>query len=654
MAMNFFEHQERARRKSGLLVGYYFLAVAMIILLVYLVLVGLWSTTIKDVPDGRALSFADLWRADLFFWVAGVTTMIVVLGSWYKIHQLSRGGAAVAELLGGRALNPASTDPLERKIMNVVEEVAIAAGTQVPTVYLLDGEDSINAFAAGFNPGDAVVGLTRGAAVQLTRDELQGVIAHEFSHIFNGDMRLNIRLMGVLNGILIIAMMGYWVMRSTLRSGRTRSRRGGKGDITPLIALGGFLVMVVGYVGVFFGKLIKSAVSRQREFLADASAVQFTRNPDGIGGALAKIGGFKGDSALASPNAEEASHFFFSNGLSAAWFGLMATHPPLKERIRRIDPGLLNAGTRAKPVSPVGGGVERVASGAAGMAGLSGFTGTDRGAGRVVEQVGQLTADHLAYAGHLLESIPGPVRDRLRDVSGAQAVVAILLLDREHPEVRGKQIAMLKAQADPAVWREVEQQREAIGKLGPPYRLVLADLAMPALRRMGRDAFGRFSAWMAALVAADNLVDLFEYALQRMVRRHVSRELGLEKPPALSASGIQAYADSVTSLLSCLAVWGHRDDARARTAYQRGADQLPLEARRAAMMERSGCGLDALDAALGQLERASSRVKQAVLAACATVVISDQDVTTEEAEMLRAVADALDCPLPPLMVKPVA
>ena len=245
---------------------------------------------------------------------------------------LSRGGEVVARTLDGRPINSNTQDLNERRLLNVVEEMAIASGVPVPTVYLLENDKSINAFAAGFTPADAVIGVTRGTMELLNRDELQGVIAHEFSHVFNGDMRLNIRLMGVLHGITVIAMIGYVILRGT-----SGSRKGGG---LAILLLGGSLV-VIGFVGVFFAKLIKSAVSRQREFLADASAVRYTRNPDGIAGALKKIGGLVYGAKIKSPRAEEASHFLFADGLRAkiSSFQALATHPPLTERIRRIDAG---------------------------------------------------------------------------------------------------------------------------------------------------------------------------------------------------------------------------------------------------------------------------------------------------------------------------
>src|ERR1035437_5821064 len=348
--MNFFEHQERARRRTTLLLFYYALAVALIIGTIYLVVGGVLRSYApgEDYGPGNPPPLI-AWDPLLFAWVAGGTLLVVLLGSAFKIAPLAGGGSVVAENLGGTLVNMDTADLAERRLLNVVEEIALASGAPVPPVYVLEKEAGINAFAAGFTSSNAIVAVTRGALDTLTRDELQGVVAHEFSHILNGDMRLNIRLMGLLNGILAIAMVGYLLFRligngaswggsgGSRRSSRDGKSEGGGGWIVALVLIG-VALWILGYVGVFFANLIKEAVSRQREFVADASAVQFTRNPLGIGGALKKIGGLSAGSRLAAPRASEASHFYFANGLRESWLSVFATHPPLAERIRRIEP----------------------------------------------------------------------------------------------------------------------------------------------------------------------------------------------------------------------------------------------------------------------------------------------------------------------------
>jgi Zn-dependent protease with chaperone function len=335
VATDFFDRQDAARRNTTRLVVLFVLAVVAIMVSIH-VLLAVALGYLGAHPAGGAER--SLLTDPAIAAVAFVGTLIVVGGgSLFKVAQLRGGGRVVAEQLDGRLVSPDTTDPAERQLMNVVEEMAIAAGMPAPPVYLMEREAGINAFAAGFAPGEAVIGVSRGAAEQLSRDELQGVIAHEFSHILNGDMRLNIRLIGLLHGILIVGMLGYFVLRMTAFSGHRGRRSRDQGNaMLPILAIG-LGLMIVGFFGTFFGNLIKAAVSRQREFLADAAAVQFTRQPDGIAGALKKIGGLPAGSTIQNPNAPEASHMFFGRATSG-FSAMFSTHPPLRERIRRIDP----------------------------------------------------------------------------------------------------------------------------------------------------------------------------------------------------------------------------------------------------------------------------------------------------------------------------
>ncbi|RMH57559.1 MAG: hypothetical protein D6679_06370, partial [Candidatus Hydrogenedentota bacterium] len=341
MAINFFEHQERARKKTGQLVLLFLLAVLAIIAAVYASFYAIVSLSGKKGP------ILDPTDPFLFLVITGGTLGVIALGTAYKIVQLREGGSAIAQALGGRKIPRTTTNLDERKILNVVEEMAIASGCRVPEVYLLE-ESSINAFAAGFHPNEAVIGITRGAIERLSRDELQGVIAHEFSHIFNGDMKLNIQLIGVIHGIIVINLIGYWLLRSLRFSGRSRSREKGGGGLLAIL-LFGLALFLIGLIGAFFGRLIQAAVSRQREFLADASAVQFTRNPRGIGGALKKIARLTAGSLIQHPNAGQAAHLFFGQGVAFSFGGLLATHPPIEERIQRVMQGLAPEKKRRSP-----------------------------------------------------------------------------------------------------------------------------------------------------------------------------------------------------------------------------------------------------------------------------------------------------------------
>ncbi|MHC4503437.1 MAG: M48 family metallopeptidase, partial [Planctomycetota bacterium] len=573
--MDFFARQDVARRRTSLLVFFYILAVILIVAAVYLAFAVIFIGI--DARQTGTPDWQKLWDPVVFAWVVGATLLLVAVGSFYKMAQLRQGGVAVATLLGGRPVIRNTRDLAERKLLNVVEEIAIASGTPVPPVYVLDGEGGINAFAAGFTVSDAVIGVTRGCVERLSRDELQGVIAHEFSHILNGDMRLNIRLMGVLNGILVLALVGYVALRVfpyLLRSSRGGGKgKGGAAGIGLAIALFGLLLMIIGYVGVFFGKLIKSAVSRQREYLADASAVEFTRQPSGLAGALKKIGGLSAGSRLRSAHAEEASHFFFSNGLRSAFFGLMATHPPLLERIRRIEPRFDGSYTEyaasaadAMPAAP---------DSASALAGLA-PSPAGRAARFAVEpeemvaRVGTPRIEHLEYASQLIAALPKKLTGAAEDPFGARAVVYCLLLNAA-PEPRRIQLGRLEEHADAAVYKETLRLVPAAERIGAQSRLPLIDIAVPALRHLSRKHYETFIANVRKLIAADQRVDLFEYVVSRIITRHLAPSFGRAKPPRVRYYAINPLVDTCGELLSCLAYWGAQDPAEAQSAFARGA-----------------------------------------------------------------------------------
>src|SRR5690625_1971717 len=418
--MDFFESQDQARRRSGRLLFFYILAVALIVASVYFVV--LFAAEYAGLIGERSHF---LWEPYVFLWTAAGTLTIISIGSAYRIIQLRAGGSRVAEMMGGRRVDRATSDPDERRLINVVEEMAIASGVPVPEIFILDREKSINAFAAGYSPNDAAVAVTDGTLRTLNRDELQGVIAHEFSHILNGDMRLNIRLIGVLNGILVLHLIGLILIRSLAysRTGATRSRRssggGGSGGIVIAIIIIGSALMIIGYIGVLFSRMIQAAVSRQREYLADAAAVQFTRNPSGIANALRKIGGASFGSRIRDPHANEASHLFFANGLSSSFSNLFSTHPPLTKRIQAIDPSfdgkswIIPTSTRPQPSTSKAGGKKQQSP-------FSPLTVPQPlQSAALIATIGTLGSAQISRAGEILQSLPEDVAEAAREIGRA-------------------------------------------------------------------------------------------------------------------------------------------------------------------------------------------------------------------------------------------
>lgn len=649
--MDFFEHQDAAKRYTSILIFYYFLSVAATITGVYFALV----ITIKASSSGEwtagmveelSLNYQPWWDPKLFFAVTSVTLLIVALGSLYKIMTLSKGGQAVAELLGGRIIPSSTTDPNERRLLNVVEEMAIASGVPVPPVYVLREEENINAFAAGFTPESAVIAVTRGCLERLSRDELQGVIAHEFSHILNGDMGLNIKLMGVLHGILVIALIGYMVVRTMPR---TRSTGGGKkGNGAGLVLLFGFLLMIIGYVGVFFAKLIKSAVSRQREYLADASAVQFTRNPAGIAEALKKIGATYGGSRLETAHAEEASHMFFSNGLRTTLFSMMSTHPPLEERIRRIDPsfsGVIEnfAEHSAKSILEA----EPMASGFTDWPKVeSGGPGAriEADAEKIIQSVGAPKVEHLDAARTLIAGLPNNLRQKTQESFGARAVVYALLLSADE-KVRELQLAHLKTNADPLTVKECISAYNALVQLSAENRLPLLDLAVPALKMLSKGQYQRFRDDVWFLIKADSEVSIFEFALAIVLLRSVESAFLPPKVPSGRYKDAASVMPCCQVVLSALSHFGAENEAEAEASFNAGRRELgfPDDLK---ILEQGKCSMTSLNQALVELFEAAMSIKKLFLQACVKTIIRDNTVTVEEAELLRAVSEGLGCPMP--------
>ena len=640
MASDFFERQDAARRNTAWLVVSFALAVVAMIVSIDLLLAGILGYLGRD-PQTGAIDWALAADPQLLGLATVGTLLVVGGGSLFKIAQLRGGGRTVAEALGGRRINSNASDPSERQLLNVVEEMAIASGIPAPPVYLMDHEEGVNAFAAGFSPADAVIGVTRGTAQLMSRDELQGVIAHEFSHILNGDMGLNIRLMGLLNGILIIGIIGYFVLRTAAFSGYHGRRSRQEGNPLPLLAIGAGL-MAVGFFGMFFGNLIKAAVSRQREFLADASAVQFTRQADGLAGALKKIGGVVAGSSIQNPNAPEASHLFFGRATSGL-AGLFSTHPPLSERIRRVDPqwdGTFPAVQLAP--GPVGS-RQRVSRAASGAEAAGFAAGGPQSVAQMVSDVGQPTDVHIEYAGRLIAALPPALVESAHEPYGARAVVYALLLD-DAMDARAAQLEHLSAAADPGVYRETRVLTPAVLTLDFQLRLPLLELTLPALRELTDDQLEVFVGNVVTLVRADNRITLFEWALQRVLLHDLERHRGRVSPPRVRHRTLAAVTRQCELLMSSLAHVGH-NAPEASGAFELARESLGLHMQ---LLGPDRCGLDTLDVALTDLEQTAPKVKRRILQAAAVCITADQTVTHAEAELLRAVSASLDCPMPPL------
>ncbi|MBL9200411.1 MAG: M48 family metallopeptidase [Opitutaceae bacterium] len=648
--MDFFEAQARARQRTSRLILFFALAVAGMIAAGYFAAIFLLHHAggheAAQALLGRLDPHADsivLWQPDVLGVVAAGTLFVVGAGSLFKWLQFSGGGGAVAESVGGRRVDPHTTEFKERRLLNVVEEMAIASGVPMPAVYVLDDEPAINAFAAGLTTKDAVVAVTRGTLEKLTREELQGVVGHEFSHILNGDMRLNLRLAATIFGILVIGLAGRGLLWG-LRHARVRTDRDKNGGGLVLILIGvGLALLIIGYVGYFFGRLIQAAVSRQREFLADASAVQFTRNPAGLGGALKKIGGYALGSSMQSSKSAAIGHFFFAQGFRSHFGGLWATHPPLGERIRAIEPrfdgkffdppevvdvgrqSFVSAGLApARPAPPV-------LAPAAALAGLA--------------AAGSLPPAAIDAAHDLLESTPDRLRLAAQTTGEARLLVCGLLL-ADDPAVRAGQRNIVGAHYGGESLRQLDQLESSLQRLRPEHKLPLLQIALPALRSLPAPALGTFLGTLDALVHADEHVSAFEFALQKTIARALA--LGRPGGEVVQIHSFNAVTAELSAVLSLLARAATAEPERAAQSFAAGAAQLPLVAAQLQFLPESTATLAQLDGALDKLATASPAIKQRTLVAAAHTVTADGRLLVAEGELLRAIAAALDVPVPPL------
>lgn len=638
--MDFFQSQDQARKRTLWLVVMFVVSVSCMIL-------ALYAAVVFSLNIAYGKSDVIRWfQPAIFGYVSGITALIVITGSLYKVAVLSAGGEAVATSLGGTLINEGTTDPSERQVLNVVEEMAIASGVAVPPVYILRRERSINAFAAGLTPDDAVIGISRGTVELLDRDELQGVIAHEFSHILNGDMRFNLRLMAVLHGILLISLIGYYILR--FGGGGSRDSKGQ----APVLLIG-LAAFVIGSFGLFFSRLIKAAVSRQREYLADASAVQFTRNPNGISGALKKIGGLLDGSQIRSPEAETASHMFFGSAFSnhAFAFNPFATHPPLLARIQRIDPNFDGSFPKVSSLDPLSSESTRAIRRAQPKTTNQGFqlrpqTRLPFDPVAVVAAIGLPSMEHVAYAQALVGQLPDRIRSELQNPFGAMTVVYALLLDRDE-QFRKPQLDLLE-QHNIEIRHATESVWSSVVSLERQHWLPVLEIAQGTLRSLTSSQYTTFRTACNELIEADQRINLFEFALRRCVLLHLDRVFGFAKPPIAKYHSTVGVANEVELVLSALTHLGRMSKEEEANGFLSAFAHFDhkLQVR---LRPRAECRLADLEKALDKLAACSPALKKRIITAASACVAYDNTVTAAEAELLRSISASLDCPMPPVV-----
>ena len=661
--MDFFGHQDQARKRTRQLILLFALALLTLIFLTNLLVAGfLWGN--PDIfPALGNEAIKDPSLLDIFHYISWQAWLIISasvcgfvgLAYLYKSIKLSGGGASIAESLGGRLLQPDSEDFYERRLLNIVEEMAIASGMPVPPVYLMDDEIGINAFAAGFQPSDAVIGVTKGCLTKLSRLQLQGVIGHEFSHILNGDMRMNMRLIAILFGILCIGLIGRGIIElgarhSLATSGRrsssvfSSSSSNKKEGGVPIFFIGlGF--MILGYSGVFFGKLIQAAVSRQREYLADASAVQFTRDPQAIAEALKVIGYGGVGSAIGHSRREEFSHAFFGNAIYSHFsshFGFLSTHPKLEERIRRIDknwdgewvePQTLKQAYDESPqlapkekIRP-----EELLTGvAAAMSAAIDFVAPNGAANEIVKQDNLDTEAELTNAAH--------------DPMSARGLCYALLLAPKTSLVHEQQLDLIKQYCGQGLLESVNQLIPLVALLDDSKRLPIVDKAIPALRLLSQDQYTEFKQLLIKLVQADGKIDLFEWCLYRMILQYLNPTFDKAKAIKAKYGDVKNLSSEIETVLSFVANHGHDSledalDSFAIAASTAGFEGLQLQ-------PKTG-SFKSFNIALDTLTQAFPHVKGRVMKALAACVRVN-GVEVAERELVQTIAAILECPTPNL------
>ena len=718
--MNFFEHQDQARRKTLFLIVLLSLAVLVLISLTIIaagIILPAFSTSASSIDLAQAAQGGLIERIMRFAfsaqgaWIAIAVISVVAAGSLYKYAQIKRGGKYVAEKLDASPVNTNTRDFYERRLLNIVEEMAIASGNPVPAVYVLD-DTSINAFAAGNTNNDAVIGITTGCMTLLNREELQGVVAHEFSHIHNGDMRLNMRILAILNGILLIGTIGYTILRSGTHANAARSRNDdNKG--AGAVALFGLALLIIGYGGTFFGNLIKAAVSRQREFLADASAVQFTRSPRGISQALQKIGGHHEKAMLKETAAAEFSHLYFAQGISTLFNSFMATHPPLDKRIQAVDKGWSgkfitpdyskiheeyqydkNKEVEAGSGSNVKKGLDKLervidvaAVGASAATILSPKQDSKANLEnspfeQAIENAGEPDERNVAAAKTTIGRIDDQLRDAAHEPFSARAVVYCLFLDFTNITVRQQQIQGLKQRSHPQTYSDVLNYHELVLQIARRERLTLLSLCLPALRDMSHRQYDVFKENLLRLISADQRVSLFEWSYFQIIvsgieetRIRESRRLSDLQTEASLLLRVFTQADGdliesgekdaerrrkpengseyIKPIYNGQKTHADREAGDMQAAFDAGLDVLKKATRVSYLDMRftpATPSMNQLSSAINELKALRPLEKPMLLKAIAAIVKHDGKVTQDEYELFRATADSLNCPIPPLTV----
>lgn len=636
MSTNFFAQQETARKNTRYLVVLFILAVVCLIVLTNLFLIVFpweWNST-AFTESGANQEFNCLLNEQCRFWqqlnwsrmikVSLFISTVIALVSLYKWLQIRRGGKAIAEMMGGTLVTADSQDFAEQRLVNVVEEMALAANMPVPAVYILKEEHGINAFAAGFSTRDAVVAVTQGALDSFNRDQLQGVVAHEFSHILNGDMRLNMKLIAILFGIMFITEVGLMFLRGSRFSSRDRNSG-------PILLLGIGLV-ILGAIGTFFGNMIKAAVSRQRELLADAAAVQFTRNPSGIADALKIIGGSYEGSEIDDPHGNEISHLFFGAS-TKRWLSLFATHPPIKTRIRRVDPRwdgqflyVSKAQLRQEANEQQADAKQKANAMASVLAGAMAAGGT--------AALGD--ADAIDPKTMMLSRLHEPIT--------ASAIILCMLHDTQD-EKQKSIVAGLET-----AWPELHQALKSQAWMGWWRQdfLAIVNRSVSGLRNLDEAQYQLLKRTMLQLIQADGGTDMYEWALFQLVRSRMDDHFSKKTFVRNKYRKITDLESEVQTVIAMVIQASTASAEERLQAWQSACTEAGIEGGDYSSLP--SITMADFSRAVNKIAQAYPLLKPRVIKALIVAAKADNTIEAVERQAIIAISAAIDAPLPDVLM----
>jgi len=680
--MDFFEKQTLARRKSTLLVTYFVIAVVATVVVINL----LSYLSVRYFAQSQYMIVTPRdWFDGPFWWLTLTVVGAIAAGSLWRFVRLRKGGSQVPLMMGALPVDLQSKDTLHRRLINVTEEMSIAAGTPIPQIFILQQETGINAFVAGYQLQDMTLTVSQGALENLSRDELQGVIAHEFSHIQNADTRLNMRIMALLAGLLFIGSIGSFLCRSaaitrTRRRFSMRSNNKGSGGIFAI----GSILFLAGYTGLLFGRFIQAAVSRQREWLADATAVQYTRNPDGISGALSKIADNSYQSWLDSANAQEVNHMCFSEALKLRQW--LASHPPLDQRIKAINPMFLTrqraasnaekvkaqqvpthpeaASFAGRPLSATAVSDRRAAHSTAADSTASDSTDTgsknigsplttsqtisaDQHTTSVLPDksiIGTVPEQNYALGHQILNRLKQLFGDGLHNAVYAEALLYTMVLRETSEQVASQLKFKLSNNETLSDWQQSARLRDQLKRLPADQHLSLLEIITSVLKAQPASIKSHIIEQTGVIIAADQRTTFAEFIMQSFIVHHLAG--GTPGRTINSLNKVTPHLEIILSMFARLGTIQEEKDADKilfNKVSQLHYPLTPLNFRR----KISG---SLLANAVRALSGLNHHLKPILIEACLDCIKSDDKIIDKEYQLLRITVEMLDCPMPPLAI----